>query len=210
MILGKSFLIPTKQGKIMKLCIKGLFLVLIILFSCESGSKYDPRKNLSEKEQRQILLTSIRYMGHLPKKANHQTKFDQVYDEYYSKLALDYSLEAYYKKNGYEYFLASRIAPSLKVKKVAVGVKMKRTPDGQLEYYEEVFRTWKFEIPEMLEKGLMLFDKMVKGEDLSPYYPQNSGNEEYIEFPDAKVYFNVEERRWKIDSIHQPDLEEII
>lgn len=194
----------------MKLYVKGLFLVLMILFACESGSKYDPGKNLSEKEQRQILLTSIRYMGHLPKKADHQTKFDPVYDEYYSKLALDYTLEAYYKKDGYEYFLASRIAPSLKVKKVAVGVKMKRTPDGQLEYYEEVFRTWKFEIPEMLEKGLMLFEKMVKGEDLSPYYPQNSGEEEYIEFPDAKVYFNVEERRWKIDSNHQPDLEEII
>ncbi|RZS95709.1 hypothetical protein [Cecembia calidifontis] len=194
----------------MKLYVKGFFLVMLILISCEGGSKYDPGKYLNEKEQKQILLTSIRYMGHLPKKATHQTKFDPVYDEYYSKLALDYTLEAYYKKDGYEYFLASRIAPSLKVKKVAIGVKMKRTSDGQLEFYEEVFRTWKFEIPEMLEKGLMLFDKMVKGEDLSPYYPQNSGEEEYIEFPDAKVYFDVEERRWKINSIHQPDLEEII
>jgi hypothetical protein len=194
----------------MKLYVKGFFLVMLILISCEGGSKYDPGKYLNEKEQKQILLTSIRYMGHLPKKATHQTKFDPVYDEYYSKLALDYTLEAYYKKDGYEYFLASRIAPSLKVKKVAIGVKMKRTSDGQLEFYEEVFRTWKFEIPEMLEKGLMLFDKMVKGEDLSPYYPQNSGEEEYIEFPDAKVYFDVEERRWKINSVHQLDIEEII
>jgi hypothetical protein len=194
----------------MKLYAKGLFLVLMILFSCERGSKYDPDKSLHEKEQRQILLTSIRYMGHLPKKANHLTKFDAVYDEYYSKLALDYTLEAYYTKGGFEYFLASRIAPSLKVKKVAIGVKMKRTPDGQLEYYEEVFRTWKFEIPEMLEKALMLFDKMVKGEDLSPYYPHNSGEEEFIEFPDAKVYFDVEERRWKINSAHKSDPQDII
>jgi hypothetical protein len=110
---------------------------------------------------------------------------------------LDFTLEAYYNKNGDEYFLVSRIAPSLKVKKVAVGVKMKRDDQGNLLDYEEVFRTWKFEIPEMQQKGLMLFDKMVRGEDLSAYYPQNSGEEEYIEFPDERVFYDVNERRWR-------------
>jgi hypothetical protein len=107
-------------------------------------------------------------------------------------------VEAYHQKEDYEYVLTSRIAPSLKEKKIAIGVKMQRNANGDLTYYEEVFRTWKFEIPEMQVKGLMLFDKMVKGEDLSPYYPQNSGKEEFIEFPDEKVTFDIEERRWKI------------
>jgi hypothetical protein len=175
-----------------------LGIIMLAFFSCESRSKYSPKKYLTETEQSQILHTTIRYLGHLPKKGTHQNRLDTIFDEYYSKLVLDFDFEAYYPKDGYEYFLVSRIAPSLKVKKVVVGVKMKRNQTGELEYYEEVFRTWKFEIPEMQVKGLMLFDKMVKGEDLSPYYPQNSGKEEFIEFPDEKVTFDIEERRWKV------------
>jgi hypothetical protein len=171
--------------------------VLIGIAACNPKNKYLPEKHLSDPQQKQILYTTIRYLGHLPKKGSHENKFDPQFDEYYSKLALDYTLEGYYKKNDKEYFLVSRIAPSLKVKKVAVGVKMKRDDQGNLLHYEEVFRTWKFEIPEMQQKGLMLFDKMVRGEDLSAYYPQNSGEEEFIEFPDEKVFYDVNERRWR-------------
>jgi hypothetical protein len=186
------------QGK--KIGILLVFVALSAIVACAPKSKYDPDRYLSTTEQQQVLLTTVRYLGHLPKRGSHENKFDRVFDEYYSKLALDYTLEAYFERDGFEYFLASRIAPSVKVKKVATGVKMKRDKDGNLVHYEEVFRTWKFEVPEMLEKGLMLFDKMVKGEDLSPYYPQNSGAEEFIEFPDAKVYYDTNSRRWLVGS----------
>ncbi|WP_238531621.1 hypothetical protein [Nitritalea halalkaliphila] len=46
-------------------------------------------------------------------------------------------------------------------------MKIQRNADGQLLHYEEVFRTWKFEEEELLEKGLFLFDRMVRGEDLT-------------------------------------------
>lgn len=174
-------------------------LLIIMLGACTSPNKsYAPEAQLSDREQKEILYTTIRYLGHLPKKGNHENKFEATFDEYYSKLALDYTLEAYHQKDGFEYFLVSRIAPSFKEKKVATGVKMQRNATGELEYYEEVFRTWKFEIPEMQEKGLMLFDKMVKGEDLSPYYNANSGHEEYIEFPDGKVQYDIIQRRWVV------------
>ncbi|EIM77098.1 hypothetical protein A3SI_07299 [Nitritalea halalkaliphila LW7] len=94
-----------------------LFLSLVGLFSqCKPSSPYSPEQ-LSSREQHSLLLSSIRYLGHLPKKANHDTKFQPVYDTYYSQLALDYTVEAYFQDDTYEYFLASRIAPSLKVKK---------------------------------------------------------------------------------------------
>jgi hypothetical protein len=184
----------------MKLYVILSAVILTFLVSCESKQEYSPDKFLTKKEQNQVLYTTIRYLGHLPKKGTHENKFEAQFDEYYSKLAMDFDFEAYFPKDGYEYFLVSRIAPSLKVKKVAVGIKMKRNQTGELEHYEEVFRTWKFEIPEMQEKSLMLFDKMIKGEDLSPYYIQNSAPEEFIEFPDDKVYFDVEEKRWKVKS----------
>ncbi|WP_373495446.1 hypothetical protein [Aquiflexum sp.] len=184
----------------MKLYVILSAVILISLVSCESKPKYSPERSLTENEQSQILYTTIRYLGHLPKRGTYENRFEAQFDEYYSKLVLDFEVEAYHKDGDFEYFLASRVAPSIKVKKVAVGVKMKRNETGELTYYEEVFRTWKFEIPEMKKKGLMLFDKMVKGEDLSPYYIQNSAPEEFIEFPDDKVYFDIEEKRWKVNS----------
>ncbi|WP_291786968.1 hypothetical protein, partial [Cecembia sp.] len=182
----------------MKLNIYILAGIIILLSACSQKDKYDPSKTLSNKEQQQVLLSTVRYFGHLPKKGTHDNKFDSNFDEYYSKLVSDFTMEAYYQKDGLEYFLISRIAPSIKVKKVATGIKMKRDKDGAVTHYEEVFRTWKFETAEMLEKSLMLFDKMVQDEDLSPYFPQNSGIEEYIEFPDEKVFFDNIERRWKV------------
>lgn len=175
------------------------FLVafLIVAFSCQKADKYDPAKQLSEAEQANILLSTVRYLGHLPKKGSLDTKFEDRFDVYYSQLAKDFTLDAYYQQDGYEYFLASRIAPSLKVKKVATGVKMKRDAIGQITYYEEVFRTWKFEEAELQQKSMMLFDKMVNGESLTAYLPKHSGNEEYIEFPNETVSYDLQNRVWK-------------
>ena len=174
-----------------------LVAFLIVAFSCQKADKYDPAKQLSEAEQANILLSTVRYLGHLPKKGSHDTKFEDRFDVYYSQLAKDFTLDAYYQQDGYEYFLASRIAPSLKVKKVATGVKMKRDAIGQITYYEEVFRTWKFEEAELQQKSIMLFDKMVNGESLTAYLPQHSGTEEYIEFPNETVSYDLQNRVWK-------------
>ncbi|WP_235893503.1 hypothetical protein [Litoribacter populi] len=179
-----------------------VFIILILmLVGCAKSSRYEAKYQLTPKEQDEIILTTIRYLGHLPKKGTHENKFEEKFDHYYSQLAKDFSLEAYHKDaGGYEYFLVSRIAPSLKKKKVATGVKMKRNEIGELEYYEEVFRTWKFEEEELKEKGLMLFSMLIREKDLSPYYPQNSGSEEFIEFPDSYVAYDVEDRLWKAAS----------
>lgn len=180
-----------------------LYVIIFILFAvvaCQSKDPYSPDTYLSKQEQQQLLLSTVRYFGHLPKRATHDTKFNGEFDEYYSKLVADYTLETYFPLDGMEYYMVSRIAPSLKQKKVALAIRVKRDADGNIDFYEEVFRTWKFELPEMLEKSKMLFDLLVTGGDLSPYYPQNSGIEEYIEFPDGRTYYDTENRMWKVYS----------
>ncbi|MGY6520839.1 MAG: hypothetical protein ACXIUD_03875 [Mongoliitalea sp.] len=179
-------------------------LLLFVLVACQTKEPYDPSNHLSKQEQQALLLSTVRYFGHLPKKGTHENKFNEVFDEYYSKLVLDYTLEAYIPHDGYEYYMISRIAPSLKQKKVALAIRVQRDADKNITFYEEIFRTWKFEIPEMLEKSMMLFDLLIKGEDLSPYYPQNSGDDEFIEFPDERTYFDTDERRWKLYTISDP------
>ncbi|MCH8553755.1 MAG: hypothetical protein LAT76_01265, partial [Schleiferiaceae bacterium] len=138
----------------------------------------------------------IRYMGKLPGKASHFTKMDAKFDEEYKKIAAAHQLEFYYEKEGKVYFMFSRIAPSIKVKRVGLGGYLERDATGEITVYKEVFRTWKMEEPVLAEKGLKLFSLMVNNKDLTPFYPENSGREEFIEFPDAYTHFDVEKRMW--------------
>jgi hypothetical protein len=177
---------------------------LLILFpflfaNCQQSATIGQKPD--ETLERQTLKSIIRYAGKLPPKgANHDNKFDPKFDEYYEKLAQQHRIDLYHQdsKTGDLYLLVSRIAPSLQVKRVATGIHLRMAGDS-ITYYNEVFRTWKMPEAELAEKGAMLFAKMVKGEDLNPYYPQNSGKEEYIEFPDSKVRFDTQKRRWIVE-----------
>lgn len=140
----------------------------------------------------------IRYAGRLPRKATQESKFDPVFDDDYRLIAESHRLDFYFmnETDSIEYLLLSRIAPSLYVKRVGIGIKLKRLGDGELAYYEEAFRTWKMPEDELMEKSHKLFSLLVAGEDLSPWYPENSGDDEYIEFPNEDIWFDTATRMW--------------
>ncbi len=173
----------------------------LLFFAAACGSSSSP-ESLGEKpgetRGKELLQAIIRYAGKLPSRATQETKFEARFDDYYEDLANKHRIDLYYEDeaNGDIYLLASRIAPSLHEKRVGIGIRLQFAADS-LVYYEERFRTWKMPEAELAEKGALLFAKMAKGEDLSPYYPQNSGEEEYIEFPDADTYFDLENRVWR-------------
>jgi hypothetical protein len=184
-----------------------LFAVTLLLLAaaCGIGSSTETLgERPSEDLEKELLRRIIRYVGKLPPRATHETKFASRFDEYYTELAERHRIDLYYQDEASQqgYLLVSRIAPSLYVKRVATGIRLQLTGDS-LAYYEEVFRTWKMPEEELAEKGGMLFTKMVKGEDLSPYYPQNSGQEEFIEFPDENTYYDAGKRVWVMK---QPDV----
>lgn len=177
------------------------YALLILLPFLFAACQQTIGKKPDEALERQTLNSIIRYIGKLPPKgATHDNKFAPAFDEYYDQLATQHHIDLYHQdaKTGDIYLLVSRIAPSLQVKRVATGIHLRMAGDS-ITYYNEVFRTWKMPEAELANKGSMLFAKMVKGEDLTPYYPQNSGNEEYIEFPDPKVHFDTQKRRWVME-----------
>jgi hypothetical protein len=45
-------------------------------------------------------------------------------------------------------------------------------------------------------RSLFLFDLLVRGESLEPYYSKNKGDQ-YIEFPDERTYYDKVDRSWK-------------
>jgi len=172
-----------------------LLLAIVSFGGCQKS--YDPSSSLSAFEQDELMSKLIRYVAKSPEGLSDEERFYKAYDSYYEEQKSKHRLDAFYKEGNTNFFLISRQAPSLTEKRVATGGRVAWNEQGELMEYEEVFRTWKMPDTTLVRKGILLFDKMVKGESLEPYLTKNSMPEEYIEFPDDHTYFDKTERKWK-------------
>jgi hypothetical protein len=169
-----------------------------LIYGCQQNTSYTPDKYLLPDEQRQFLDSIARYVAKLPKRATHEQKFDKKYDAYYQAELQKYQVKYYYiSPDSTHFFLVTRPAPSLYDKKVAVGGRVKYK-SGKLSEYEEVFRTWKMKDKELQRKGEILFAAMVEKGNVDEYLPHRT-QEDWVEFPDSKNYFDVASRRWRME-----------
>ncbi len=162
----------------------------------------------------------IRFLGKKPEDASHTNKFDPYFDDQYEKQVENYTLEFFHKAtNGKTFFLFTAIAPSIHLKKIAIGGFVQLSKKGDVNKYEELFRTWKQKPAELQPIALVLFNKMVYGESLDQHLTKNSENLGWIEFPNAEVHFDKEKMHWvstridPLDSFYQEKIkqtEEII
>lgn len=184
----------------MRLSLLASFFVGLLAAACSNPADSNTGQQPDAETQQQWLQRIVHFAAPLPDKADHSTKFDTVYKEFYAKQISRHRVDLIHQDagSGDVFLLVSRLAPSLKVKRVGVGIHLRMEGDS-ITYYNEVFRTWKMEEEVLAQKGSLLFDLMVKGKDLSPYYPQNSGKEEYIEFPDEHTRFDTDKRAWVSD-----------
>jgi hypothetical protein len=172
------------------------------MFGCKDQQKTESlplvpaSEKYSDEEIESFKYSIIRYLGKLPGKADHTTKFDSIFDSHYINLAKQHELVYRDQSGDTVYFLVTRTAPSMYEKKVAIGGKLVYDKDKGVGYYEELFRTWKMLTPELSEKSAILYSRMIQGKDLSPYYTKNSKGIEYIEFPDDEVTYDTTKRLW--------------
>jgi hypothetical protein len=178
--------------------LKYITLITCALAACKTKESYIPQDHLSPQQHDKVMSKIIRYVGRKPDKATDSSKFLPKHDEHYLKQVASHKLDLYFNSDGGDqFFLISRIAPSIHVKYVATGGRFKMNEKDSLIEYEEIFRTWKMPYDTLLNRAGLLFHKMVKGESLESYYTKNSGDVEYIEFPDDNVYYDKQARKWK-------------
>jgi hypothetical protein len=177
------------------------FYTILLLFAfigcTQSTIDYKVHQSWSDSTKEEWINRFIRYLAKPPGKGNQLDRMHSFYDEYYQDQLSKHRLDLYFHDSITDtyYFLISRIAPSLYEKRVATGI-IVTFSQNDITYYHEVFRTWKMSEEELEKKGYFLFDLMVKGSDLTPYYPQHSGKDEYIEFPDENTYYDTINRIW--------------
>jgi hypothetical protein len=174
------------------------FFILIACAACRQSAQYQPETYLSTAEQEQFLKKIARYTAKVPRRVTHEDKYNARYDAYYSEEMKKYDVRRYYiSPDSTHYFLITRPAPSLREKRVAIGGRLKYGHQGSITFYEEVFRTWKMEQEELTRKGETLFSTMVETGNVNAYLP-GKREDDWVEFPDGKSYFDVGTRRWKV------------
>lgn len=174
-----------------------LILPALFLVACSDQKAYSPEQ-LSAGERDALKESTVRYFAKRPEAASEQTKFESQFNNYYQGKAKEAELMFYYSDDNVYYMMISQIAPSMnEEKRHATAIRFKLNEQGEITEYEEVFRTWKMKPDVLRERGLFLFERMVKGESLEPYLTKNSGDVEYIEFPDDLNQYDKASRQWK-------------
>jgi hypothetical protein len=121
------------------------------------------------------------------------------FEAYYQEEAKTYQWHFAHETDKGIYFLISRPAPSLYGKRSAIGGFFTSPDHLQLHRFKEIFHTFKMKPDDLLKRGAILFEKMVNGQDLSPYYHSRAkGNEGWIEFPDDFNYYDSSSQSWKM------------
>jgi hypothetical protein len=179
-----------------KIVIAGVFLA-IIASACSTKNDYQVSTHLTPQQQDDMMWKIIRYVGRAPEGISFEERFYKPYDSVYQEQARLHKFDSYSIKGNTHYFLVSRRAPSLVDKRVATGGKFILDDDNKIAEYEEAFRTWKMVPDTLAKREMVLFDKFVKGESLTPYETKNSNGVEYIEFPDERTYFDKASKLWK-------------
>jgi len=180
-------------------------LIFVFFLNCShQKNSYDTSVYISPQEQDSLIYKTLRYSAKLPPTATHETKFNSVFDPYYKSFLKTYDIRHYWiSPDKTNFFFMTREARSVTPMREGIGGKLTVGDQGRITSYEEIFRTWKMADDSLKSRGEELFNAMIKGEDLTPYYSKNKGDR-YIEFPDDRFFFNKNDKRWhdkELDSL---------
>ncbi len=157
---------------------------------------------MTRDRQEEVINKLVRYATKLAPNSSLETRFDSVFNDYYNRVAADYQfMYLFPESDSSYYFLFSRPARSATPTFEGVAGLLKLNKQDSLIEYEETFRTWKMQYQDLQSRGKYLFNLMIEGKDLTPYYSKTAGDK-YIEFPDERFYFDKKNRRW-IDKVFE-------
>jgi hypothetical protein len=173
-----------------------IFLACLSISGCKSEiDKFKPEDYFTESQKKSILMQLVLKTSDKP--SGNLTASE--IEAYYQQEAFTCTWHFVHEKNGSFFFFVSHPAPSLYDKRAGIGGKFKTDDYLHIKGFKEVFRTFKMKPSVLQKKGGVLFEKMVNGQDLSPYYPnRNSDKDEWIEFPDQLNYYDSLSQSWKM------------
>lgn len=171
-----------------------LILTISFLSSCRQSFKVD--NYYTKAEQDSLMLKILPYIAKKPKGVqNGADRFLTRFDDYYKAQLPKFSFQHYYiGRDSIHYFTIYKIAPSLYQKKIAIGGYLRLNKNGDITELEELYNTPKMKLEELDKKSKELFEEMTISGNVESFI----GNDEYVEFPDKRCYYDKSANEWKM------------
>ena len=172
-----------------------LFILAVSFWSCSGeDSRYKPEDYFTSGQMEAIKLQLVLKTC---KKPEGNLTMPEI-EAYYQEEAKTYQWHFAHETDKGFYFLISRPAPSLYGKRSAIGGFFSTPDHMQIRGFKEIFHTFKMKPAELIKNGGVLFEKMVNGQDLRPFYHSRAKDKEgWIEFPDELNYYDSTSQSWK-------------
>lgn len=173
-----------------------LVLILFTLGSCgDEKNKYRFEKYFTAGQREALLIDMVTLIGKKPKTADHISRHNPEFREYYTQLSQSFSMEFFHCNQDTCYFYMIRPARSVRGNTRGVGGKLTLEPDGSVGYFEESFNTPIYPREELERIGWRLFRELIEKKSIAGLL----WNVDYIEWPDSRLKYDIEKREWRYD-----------
>ncbi len=178
-------------------------IALIAFFSACSNSKQSTLIEDYAIDKDSLMMQIVPFIAKLHDSISNQGRFLDKNRSYMESHIIERQyqwLNFYTDKDSWSYFQVSRLEPSLKNDKFSAicgRFKMNATNSVDSSSFTEIYWTWKMREEQLKVKSSKLFDLVINKQSILPYqYPQ--ANEDWIEFPSDKVYYDSNTKTWKV------------
>jgi hypothetical protein len=180
---------------------RNLFTIIALVLTVACGTKeiaaekYSIQEYFEKDQQDSLLVDIITYIYKKPKYADHQTRFDEQYRNYYSKMLSKFEMVYFYQhvSDSYHYYYLIRPARSPKGTTRGVGGRFLLNENNEIIDFEEIFNTPVQPVEELKKRGLFLFEEMIATGSIESYL----GNENFIEWPDNRLKYDKATNEWR-------------
>lgn len=160
----------------------------------EALEEFDVDQYFPGNKKDSLLVNMVTYIYRRPAKAKAADRTKPEYRSYYIRSAELFEYIYHYKnEDDIHYFYLIRPARSLEHNYRAVGGKFTVNEDLELLTFEEIFNTTIMDLPDLKEKGLILFEEMISEGNVERFLP----NQNLIEWPDHRLKYNKDQREWQ-------------
>jgi len=171
----------------------GIIMLFFVLSGCAGKDKYDVTGYYDVSRQDSVLTDIVTYIYTAPQYTLMEERFDPGHRDFYLKERSKFKILKYYiDGSGRNYFLVSRPGPSQSEKRCTGGY-FQYSKDMKITGFREVFVTPVLAAAEAEEKGIFLFDQLVKG-SIDKY----TNMEMYVQWPNPGAYYDTITYQWKM------------
>ncbi|MCW5900225.1 MAG: hypothetical protein KIT10_13240 [Flavobacteriales bacterium] len=156
-------------------------------------ARYDVERYFPGTAKDSLLVNMVTFIYKRPTTAINRDRTDKEFRPYYVKHAASFQQVYHHvSPDSTHWYYLIRPARSVEGDKRGVGGRFRTNGQLAMVEFEEIFNTRIMPEPELIDRGLVLFEEMVATGNVDAFLQDKT----LIEWPDGRLYYDKEKREW--------------